>query len=185
MFDRKHPYVKGHATSVAFPGVIMLVYSQFGGLPAHMDEHGALYNFSTDLFRYMLLIGGLVFLAIAAFCLSGRLVAMLSDAAVSFLCGGIMVACSIIWMATFKAVMLNSIMFVIIGFILIRSGMGALDMYRRLIVTAPDAPTASPSAPQTPPAQHPASKASSALPKDGEPPPPEGYLAALSKEKDE
>ena len=34
-------------------------------------------------------------------------------------------------------------------------------------------------------AVHPASVRPAALPKDGEPPPPEGYLAALAKEKDE
>jgi len=185
MFDRKHPYVKGHATTVALPGIVMLLYSQFGGRLAHMDEHGAIYNFSVDLFNYMLLIGSFAFFAIAAFCLTGRLIAMLSDAAVSFVCGGIMIACSIVWMISFKSILLNSIMFVVVGFILVRSGLGALDMYRRLIVTAPDATTSSPpTVPQEPTAPHPASQASSALPKDGEPPPPEGYLAALSKEKD-
>jgi len=185
MFDRKHPFVKGHATTVALPGIVMLLYSQFSGRLAHMDEHGAIYNFCADLFNYMLLIGAFAFLAIAAFCLTGRLVAMLSDAAVSFICGGIMIACSIVWIVSFKSIPFNSIMFGIVGFILVRSGLGSLDMYRRLIVTAPDAGTPSPpSAPQEPAAPHPASQASSALPKDGEPPPPEGYLAALSKEKD-
>ena len=183
MFDRKHPYVKGHAASAGLPGAVMLVY---WGLSSPIYYEGqTLSNFANTLFFGMLFVGGIALLLIAALCVSGRLVAILADAIVSFACGAVMIGCAAIW--CLKGIGIQDILFLIFGLMFCRNGLSCFDMYRRLIITAPEAKTASaiPSKPVAPPVPHPASQASSALPKDGEPPPPEGYLAALGKEKDD
>ncbi len=183
MFDRKHPYVKGHATSAGFAGAIMLMYWYFTTPLFYEGE--ALKNAATNLFFGMLIGGGAALLLVAAVCSTGRLVAILADSIVSFACGAIMIFYAVVW--SFDGLGFQNLLFLVLGFMLCRNGLACFDMYRRLIITAPDAnaPTAKSTPSQVPPAPHPASKASSALPKDGEPPPPEGYLAALSKEKDD
>ncbi len=93
-----------------------------------------------------------------------------------------MVACALFWTVQEKSADLQNILILIFGAMFVRSGLVSLSIYRRGSANRVNGVVQEVAVPKVE-AIHPASIRPSSLPTDGEP--PEGYLAALSKEKDE
>lgn len=169
----------------------------FGYVMTPIFDHGEAYALSFTVFYGMLKIGGICLLLIAAVCWTGRPIALVLDAIVTTLCGLIMVGCAVCWTIFEKSMDLQNLLIFIVGIMFTRSGFanGSLFVRGEGAFEGKSGgkswfgiPTLEPPGAQEPPVPevpHPASLKSDALPGEGEPPPDEGYLAALSKEKDE
>ncbi len=163
------------------------------------------YNATVDVFYWSLRIGGILMALVAALCAANLRLGLLFDAIVSGACGVIMALIAIYWLIDAGGVDLQSLIYLIFGGGFVSASLSAMRSYR--MAGARDGPgratedalgvprpvrhggseTGTPDATRATPATmvHPASLRPEALPKEGEPPPPEGYLAALAKEKDD
>lgn len=193
--------VRENAWYCGLSGLVMLGFAFLQPLSALYD-HGPLYAGSFDVFRSTLLGGGTLLLVIAALSVANLGVAALMEAIVTSLSGTLMTACAICWTVYEGTIDVTNLLVLVFGLLMAQSGIRGLMAYRviasRESVGAAPERTAStgwfglkrggppvPAPPVAPEPTHPASLASSALPKAGEAPPEEGYLAALSKERDE
>lgn len=183
MDSRTSNYVKQHASIAAFPGVMMLLYYFFQRLGPARD-FGTFYDLTFPILNYTMLVGGIAYLAIAMACTTGRLIFFLIDAIVTIVVGAVMLFAGLSWLSITKSIGLYEILFVMFGMYFLRSGYIGFVQYRVLAAGRGTHRVAEASTPPEPQAPHPASLPSDALPKDGDPPPEEGYLAALAKEKD-
>lgn len=200
-------YVSGNA---GFAALLMLFFG-YMRLGTKGTSTSALYNFSVPALAWTLLIGGAL-LAIAAFLTKQDIhVGLLLDSGTSALCGLIFLAIGLFWTVR-DGVNLDSLL-IIFGVIFLRSAKEVWSLYRlgpdvELIDEATavsgfpvdviplnrpreikvkmraahDPPQhESPNAPAAP--LPPAAVSDPALPKPHEPPPPDGYLAALGRAK--
>jgi len=173
------------AGPAAFAGLLMLFYAWYTGGWVYAADASQFFVFTLHLFDWMLLIGGIAMIVVAVVCYLGARIGLLLEAIVSGLCGLIMITCAGTW-AINGSMGLNTML---IGFFSLTFLSGAGSAWRMYAGTSSKGGrsavrVSTPVAPAAPPTPHPASRASSVLPKDGEPPPEEGYLAALSREKD-
>lgn len=157
------------------------------------------YNATVDVFYWSLRVGGILMALVAALCAANLRAGLFFDAIVSGVCGVIMALIAIYWLIDAGGGDLQSLIYVIFGGGFVSASISAMRSYRAAGMNggryAEDAAVAREPSGHGPAyrdhrapvveAVHPASVRSEALPKDGEPPPPEGYLAALAKEKDE
>lgn len=176
-------YAKLNAPTVAFAGFLMLLYAFMGGGWVYPADANEFYVFTLSAFDWLLRIGGAAMLIVAAICYTGARIGLLLEVIVSGLCGLTMWMCAGTWLMN-GSVGINTILICVFGFLFLSAARSAWTMYRAGEGTTKPRVAAQPAAPVAPPPPHPASQASSVLPKDGEPPPEEGYLAALSKEED-
>ncbi|MBK8269533.1 MAG: hypothetical protein IPK83_15015 [Planctomycetes bacterium] len=171
-----------NAGMAAFAGLILLVfgiwYLRHPMSPAF--KRGEFYEFLFVLFRWTLCIGGVSLLGVAVICMIGKSIGLLLDAIVSGLVGILLLVCAVGWICYESSVDLTNIVVLLVSLMLLKEGYANFNLWRvtaeaglvpRAVVPRPEAP--------------PVKIASGILPKEGEPPPPEGYLAALAKEKDE
>ncbi|HVP12367.1 MAG TPA: proline-rich domain-containing protein [Phycisphaerae bacterium] len=168
-------------------GCVLLVYGWMSS-PIHYDELGPFYNTSVEVFFWILRLGGLAFVLIAVLAFMGLRLALFLDAAVSMICGLFMVLCGGYWIKE-TGLDLSRILYVVFGVMFLRASMSSLALFRGQAPAGPETPGGTEARPhpgdaasEEPP--HPASVHPDSLPKDGQPP-PEGYLAALSKDKTE
>ncbi len=188
-------YAKENAFFTAVAGLVLLAYGWLGGGLQGVHDRGPVYDASFVLFSIILKYGGAVMLAVGAWQYTGQSLSILADAIVSGLCGLTLFFCGITWIVMERSIAyLNNILVPVVSIFLMRNAAASFAAWRRaekqgVVPRARPATSAAPRAervePAAPPAPHPASLASSALPKDGEPPPDEGYLAALAREKQE
>lgn len=168
-----------NAGMAAFAGLILLVFGIWYPLsPAF--KRGEFYEFLFDLFRWTLCIGGVSLLGVAVVCMMGRSIGLLLDAIVSGVVGILLLVCAVGWISYESGVDMTNIVVLLVSLMLLKEGYSNFNLWR---VTAEAGPV--PRAIVPPPEAPPVKIASGILPKDGEPPPPEGYLAALAREKDE
>lgn len=166
---------KLNASTVAFAGALMLFWSWYSGSWTYPD-------FATVMFDWMLLVGGIAMIGVAVVCYLGARIGLLLETIVSGICGVIMLVCAGTWIV--KGLMgINTVLIGIFGVMFVSAARSAWSMYQSDSGSGPHV-AAQLAAPVAPPPPHPASQASPALPKDGEPPPEEGYLAALAKEEE-
>lgn len=168
------------ASYTAVSGFVMLLYGAYllnSGFSAAAGA-SAIYSLAVEVFKWTLLAGGLLLLLAAVICLAGHRNGLLLDAVVSGMSGIILVICAGIWMLKGKGFDIQDAVILIFGVILIRE---AAASWRSFGATVPaESPPVIPVVPESP---HPASIHPDTLPIGEEP--PEGYLAALSKEKQE
>ncbi|MCB9852997.1 MAG: hypothetical protein H6819_07870 [Phycisphaerales bacterium] len=180
-------YAKLNAPTVTFAGAVMLFWAWYtgGGGWSYPASASAFFVFTLHAFDWMLLIGGAAMVAVGIVCYAGARVGLLLETIVSALCGLVMLMCAGTWLAG-GALGINTILVGFFGVTFTSGARSAWVMYRASDATGGQSSVraSTPVVPAAPPPPHPASQASSALPKDGEPPPEEGYLAALSKEED-
>ena len=150
-------------------------------IPADATEF---YETTIWVFDWMLKIGGILLAVVAVLCFAGIRLALLCDTFVSGVCGLIMVACPLFWILS-DGFGLQYVMYVVFGFMFLNAARGCWVSYRATGGPRRPAPLVPSIAPRAPEPIHPASVHPDSLPADGEPPPPDGYLAALAKEKDE
>lgn len=177
---------RARATGVhaAIGALLMLAYGWgMGGFSA-LSSATATYVTAINVFNAMLKFGGIAMAITAGICLAGQRVGLVVDAVVAGLCGLIMVGCSLIWLTTGGGVDVQDILILIFGGFFITGARRSWADHQATGGTRA-AVVARAATPKEPGAPHPASirPASLAGAEDSEP--PEGYLAALSKEKDE
>lgn len=133
---------------------------------------------SVTLFVWTLRLGGIGMVAVALLCFMGMNAGLLMDAIISGLCGVIMVLCGLDWLRHdgFK---LFDFIIVVFGVMFVRAAWTSWTLVGASAAQEADAK------PPPPEPVHPASLHPDSLPKDGEPSPPNGYLAALADEKQE
>lgn len=186
-------------------GVTALLMLIFGWAYATKGiSSSAFYNTTVDVFYWSLRIGGIAMAIAAAFCAAEIRVGLLIEAIVSAVCGMLMALIAVYWMIDAGGFDLQYLLYVIFGGMFISAAASAMRSYRILGMQGGHIPAASaertggvfgvpggggqrPLHKAAPVAEavHPASVRPASLPKESEPPPPEGYLAALAKEKDE
>ena len=161
------------------------------------------YNTTVDVFFWSLRIGGIAMAIAAALCAADFRIGLLIEAMTSAVCGLLMTLIAVYWLIDAGGLDLQYLLYVIFGGGFITTAASAMRSYRALGMQGADIPAEReersggvlgvPGGGQSPPYQrapvpeavHPASVRPASLPKESEPPPPEGYLAALAKEKDE
>ena len=169
-------------------GLVLLLYAWMSN-PVYSTELGSFYNATIDVFFWTLKIGGGAFVLIALLGFAGLRVAVLLDAFVSAVSGLVMLLCGAHWIKE-TGFDLPRLLFVFFGVMFLRAAIGSISSFKGGESIAPIAAGAAEpqaqagGAPADEPA-HPASEHPESLPAEGEPPPPDGYLAALSKDKTE
>lgn len=179
-------YAKLNAPMVTLAGAVMLFWAWYtrGGW-SYPASASAFFVFTLHAFDWMLLVGGAAMVTVGIVCFSGARIGLLLESIVSGICGVVMLVCAGTWLSN-GSLGPNTILIGFFGFTYVSGARSAWAMYRGSAATPgpPGVRVSAPVVPAAPPPPHPASQASSALPKDGEPPPEEGYLAALAKEED-
>lgn len=174
---------KYNASAAAIAAALMLYFGWVAGGMQGAVDHGAAYDLSFKVFNWMLRIGGLAMVVTAIICYTGKVVGLLMEAITSAVCGILMLGCAATWLAFERSLDLNTLLVGVFSLTFLSAARHAWTMYKVDSGSTVRA-VAMPVMPAEPVPPHPASQASSALPKEGEPPPEEGYLAALSKEED-
>ena len=177
---------RARATGV-HAGIAALLLPAYGwgmGGFGDLSSAGAAYAAAIAVFNAMLKFGGIAMAITAAICLAGKRVGLVVDAVVAGLCGIIMVGCSLIWLATGGGIDFQDIMILIFGGLFISGARRSWADYQSA-GGARAAVVARAVTPKDPEAPHPASIRPASLAGAEDTEPPEGYLAALSKEKDE
>jgi len=192
--------VKQNAWHCGFSGLMMLAFAYwYGALGPSPELDGAVYVRSFDVFNLTLRAGGALLLVAAGLSAAGIGVAALMEVIVSGLSGVLMLGCAVCWIVSEGGLGPIDLLALVLGLILAHAGIRSLGAYRagmaRRSVGTDRGRAASGelfgsgsahvSKPTVPEPVHPASLASDALPKAGDAPPEEGYLAALSKEQDD
>jgi len=170
-------HARNIAGNAAFAAAIMLVFGWLmGGLVTSRTE--AMYVLAVEAFNWMLRIGGIAMLLVAALCYAGKTAGLVLDFVVSGFCGAIMLACGGYWLVldirAGGGSGLQDVFVVLFGFLFVRA---AMQSWGRLGGEGSAAPPEEGK-------PHPASIHPESLPREGEAAPPEGFLAALSREKD-
>lgn len=179
-------HARNIAGNAAVAALLMIAYGWGIGLSG--ASKSAFYNLTVDGLNWTLRIGGPALLLVAGICFAGLRIGLLLDFLVEGLCGGIMIACGAFWLARWLGSIgqvgfdLQDPIVLIFGFMFARA---ALHSWARFGATAAAPAAAAPDLEKFPPPIHPAELHPASLPREGEPPPPEGYLAALSKENEE
>ncbi len=175
---------RNHAGHAAVAAALMLLY---GWLFKAIGISGSdFYNAMVDLFFWTLRIGGLILALGAALCAAGTRWGLLVDFAAGGACGLIMALYAISGAIAGLGIGLQDLIILVFAVGLVHSSLASLRTF--LAERAPSKPRmafqAKAPSPDAAPA-HPASIHPESLPEEGDAAPPEGYLAALSKEKDE
>lgn len=195
---------KANGVWTGIAGLIMLAYSWNQGGWIFPADAGQVYRAALSVFDWMLELGGFCLLGTAVLCFIGLRLGLLLDAIFSGLCGMLLILCTIPWVLH-DGIGLYYLLYLIFGGMFISAARGCWASYTSSAPAAARSRTANgdspPPAPRSwlgiptlkpptarPPPEaeppHPASIRPKSIAPDG-PPPPEGYLAALSKEDEE
>lgn len=171
------------ASYTAFSGLMMLLYGAYlfsTGFSA-VSSAPAIYSAAIAVFKWTLLVGGLLLLVTAAVCAVGHRAGLMLDAVISGASGALLIGCAGIWFAKGKGFDPQDAVVLIFGFILVREAIGSWKIHGATATTNESRPAPPPPAPEP---VHPASIRPDSIP-EGDEPPAEGYLAALAKDKQE
>jgi len=176
---------RARATGIhaAIGALLMLGYGWGMGGFSSLSSAGGFYIAAVSVFNGMLKFGGIAMAVSAAICLTGKAVGLLTDAVVSGICGLVMVGCAVIWIASGGGFDMQDLLILIFGGLFISGARRSLSEYRSVQPTAAPSVARAGNVESQPP--HPASIRPASLGGADDEPPPDGYLAALSKEKDE
>lgn len=175
--------IRAIAGQAVVAGLLMTFYGWF--MSGKGISSSTAYNTMVDVFYWMLRVGGPLLLVGAAICYTGMRAGALFDGIVTGVCGLVMIAYGISGLPTGVGVGLNNMLALIFGALFISSARRSLAIYGHS--RAESAPTERVAVQIARPVEpvHPASVHPDVMPGVEEPPPPDGYLAALSREKDE
>jgi hypothetical protein len=171
-------HAKRNAANTAVAAGLSLFYGWFYATIGISDD--AFYNFTVSCLFWTLRIGGLLLLIAAAICFLGRRGGLLLDAVFSGCIAVVMVLCAAYWMKADGFNSQNIIIFVF-GILFGRAAWFSWGSFSLGDSTNTSQVIESVEAGSTP---HPASIHPDVLPTEDQPAPPDGYLAALSKDPD-
>lgn len=196
-------HARQNAFSVGIAAMVMLVYGfAFGGFGLAPDL-GPFYETTIHVFNGMLKIGGVALAVVAVLSFAGWRAALLCDFLISGMCGIIMALCGVYWTVQERGFDLQNILILVFGIMFVRSALMSWSLFVPDMETSgvdsgggespkrggwfgrKSTPAQGPQEPAQPEPIHPASIHPSSLPGEGEAPPEEGYLAALSREDEE
>ncbi len=181
-------HAKRNAMYTLVAGLVLLAYAKFSGFEGVSEDR--FFNFTVDFFNGMLWVGGAGFVLAAGLSWAGKTSGLILDAFLSGACGLIMLLCGGYWLVDAwkdQGFIFQYALYVLFGLFFCKAGCTSFGLFKRSraeLMTAGQAGGAT-DVPKEPEPIHPASVHPDSLPKDGQPPPEDGYLAALSKEKDE
>ena len=181
-------HARDNAIWAGIAALLMLGYGWGMGGYSTASTYPPAYNFFIVLFNWTLKFGGVLLFVVAVVCVLGQRIGLLMDVFVSGMVGAIMVASAACWLGygiTGVGFDMMDLLTLIFGFMFLSAARGCWVSYQATGGPRRPAPLVPSIAPRAPEPIHPASLHPDSLPKDGEPPPPDGYLAALAKEKDE
>lgn len=167
---------------------VVLVFYGFLTSPVYLEGDVGIYNTTVDILFVVLRVGGLAFIIIAGLLFAGLRVALLFDVLTVGICGLALGACSLYWIAL-DGPDVQELLYLVFAVLFLRAAHSSFGAYRRGTpgeqtpgaLTTDQTPSAAPASNPV----HPASVHPETLPQEDQPPPPDGYLAALSKEKGE
>lgn len=174
--DPRSRYARDNAMYAGFAALLMLYYGFHVGLVGYSDS--AIYNTSVSICDWTMKIGGIALAAIAVGGAAGIAEVLAVDAVVSLVIGASFLFCGLIWLLTQGD--WEGLLFIVFGGMFLNAARGCWNSFRGGRQYLPVAPVqdAGPPRPVHPAAEHP-----EVLPKADEPPPAEGYLARLAREK--
>ena len=192
-------HAKQNAFSVGIAAMVMIVYSVIHGGFIPDPSLGPFYETTIHAFNWMLRIGGAALAVVAVLSLAGWRGALMCDFLVSGLCGILMAGCGVYWTVQEKGFDIQNILILVFGVMFVRSALVSWSLFVPDEAAAgggespkrggwfgrKSTPAQGPQEPAQAEPIHPASIHPSSLPGEGEAPPEEGYLAALSKEDEE
>lgn len=175
-----------NAVFTLLAGLVLLLFG-FWQQPVYGGDDETFYNGTVDAFFWMLRIGGFAFVVVAAVSFAGLRTGLMLDAVASAVCGIVMLLCGLYWTVKTE-INLQDVLFIFFGVLFIRAARiswkafgesgGPAETGVPAEVGAGSGQAATSAEPPHPASVHPES-----LPREGEAPPPEGYLAALSNEE--
>lgn len=179
--DNRYRFV---ASQALFAGALLTIYGWF--LSAKGISSSVAYNAIVDVFYWTLRVGGPLMLLAGAACFAGLRPGILIDAVAAGICGVVMLVYALAGVFTGVGIGVNNLLALVFGVLFLSSARRSMEYYLSsrgspARMGARPAPEARPVAE----AVHPASVRPASLPAEGEPPPEEGYLAALAREDDE
>lgn len=172
-----HQNARQSAYQSAFAAALMLFYGWYIGWTGISSDDT--YNLAVEVFKWNLKLGGAAMLVVAIVCFLGQRIGLLLDCLVSGACGIIMAACALIWLTRGRGFDIQDAIVLAFGFVFVRAAWVSWTLF-----AGPQTSTTV-AAPPAPEPIHPASIHPESLPMEHEPPPPDGFLAAMAKEKDE
>jgi len=140
------------------------------------------FNAMVAIFYWTLRVGGALMWVVAGICYLGSRAGLLADVIVTGTSGVIMVVYGLSGITVGLGI--NQILAIVFGATLIHAARGSFAVYRISEKSQWPSAAVPSSAPVAAPI-HPASIHPPTLPNEDEPPPPEGFLAALAREDDE
>ena len=168
----RDPVLRSHAANAIVPAVLFFIFAgQFTGIST-----SDWYNFTVDLFNWTLRAGYVAYAVIAVLCYVGVWPALLVDAVVTMACSASFLIVGIEWARQGE---LNGYLCLLFCIMFAAAGRHSFQTWRR---RRPGIRTGEPVAASPAPA-HPAAEHPDVLPAGDQPPPAEGYLAALAREK--
>ena len=174
--DRPGVNPRANAANTAFAAILMLLYGWYFSGATGLSKDPT-YNAAVDVFPWALRGGGVLMLIAAIVSFMGLRVGLLIDSIATGLSGVALGACALVWLTKSPSIDVQDVVILVFSLILVRAAWIAWQMF--------SGPPARPAPPPPPDPIHPASLRPESLPKEGEPPPPDGYLSALAKEKEE
>ena len=175
------PDLRSVAISALFAGVLMVLVGFWLGRKGIAES--SVYNTSVTVFNWLMRIGGIAMLIVAAMAYLNWRPILVFDAAASVVIGGLMVLVSLLWIANND--LIQGIVVLFFGGMFVKSGVQSWYAFRGTPVQSAGTSSATQQETRTPSPGRMAPKHRVTPPKPGEPE-PDGFLADLgrSKEKD-
>lgn len=179
--DHRYRFI---ASQSLFAGALLTIYGWF--LSARGISPSDTYNTIVDVFYWTLRVGGPLMLLAGAACFAGLRPGMFIDAAAAGICGVMMLVYALAGVFTGVGFGVNNLLALVFGVLFLSSARRSMEYYlssRRAHANVEARPARE--ARPVFEAVHPASVRPASLPAEGEPPPAEGYLAALARENED
>jgi hypothetical protein len=175
------PNLRSVAFSAFFAGVLMVLVGFWLGLEG--TSKSGTYNTSVTVFNWLMRIGGIAMLIVAAMAYLNWRPILAFDAAAAVVIGGMMVLVSLLWIANND--LIQGVVVLFFGGMFVKSGIQSWLMFRGTPARSKDTPSATEQETKAPSPGRLPPRHRVTPPKPGEAE-PEGFLADLgrSKEKD-
>lgn len=168
----------------ALTAILLLFFGWYAGFTVDPAQVGPVYAGAVTLFNWTLRIGGVALLVVCVVCLLGEPKGVLLDAIIAALAGLIFLSCALIWMIKGSGIDLLDLLVFASACILLGGARRSFNLWRSGLAPVAGFPVVNASPPESQ-APHPASIRPMGLPTETDPPPEDGFLAALGREKDE
>jgi len=174
------PDLRSVAFSALFAGVLMMLVGFWLGLKG-VSESSA-YNASVTVFNWLMRVGGIVMLMVAAMAYLNWRPILAFDAAASMVIGGLLVLVSLLWIANND--LIQGVVVLFFGGMFVKSGVQSWYAFRGPLDQSAGSSSAAQRETKASSPGREAPKRRVTPPKPGEPE-PDGFLADLGRSKEE